>query len=88
MVYCNLPLLYIGMKHVRTAYKHYLKNFDTYYALQNYRTAEIKISKYNKDSKKYKKYNKIMQESKKYLKKQADGDWAYSSKNAKLKLPE
>ena len=74
MVYCNLPLLYIGMKHVWTAYKHYLKNFDIYYALQNYRSAEIKIVKAKKNSKKYNIYNKMMQDSKKYLKKHAAED--------------
>ena len=65
-----------------------MKNFDTYYALQNYKSSEIRIEKAKKGSKKFKKYQNTMKESKKYLKTHAGEDWAFCSKNANLKLPE
>lgn len=87
MVYCNLPLLYIGLKYVSNAYKHYLANNYFYDAMSVCESSAKKIETIkDKNSEKYKKFESRLKNSKNYLKDHIDDDWQFNSKTSNIKL--
>lgn len=75
MVYCNLPLLYIGLKYVLRAYRHYVQNFNFHYSMLQYETTNNKLARM--DDKTTKKAKKILEKNsvaKKYLIEHANDD--------------